>query len=89
MPRSTTTSGGARAPRRRRPPVRGAATSAPLRQLLREIEHSGSGGAAFWDLFHASVARLSQDDLVRLVLAVGARGPAHLQALRADRLRQR
>jgi hypothetical protein len=56
-------------------------TSAPLRRLLREIEDSGSGSQAFWRLFWASVPRLRESDLERLLPAVGDRGDAHFAAV--------
>lgn len=42
-------------------------------QLLEEIERSGSGSAAFWELFWGLFGQLAGDELRRVLTAAGHR----------------
>jgi hypothetical protein len=58
-------------------------TSTHLRRLFAEVERSGSGSRVFWRLFWASLRHLHEEDLERLLPALGTRADDHFAAVNA------
>jgi hypothetical protein len=58
-------------------------TSTHLRRLFAEVERCGSGSRAFWRLFWASLRHLREEDLERLLPALGTRADDHFAAVNA------
>lgn len=49
----------------------------PVAHLLEEIERSGSGSAAFWELFWRALSGLTGDEPRRVMTAEGHRSVSH------------
>src|SRR5688572_906946 len=60
----------------------------PASQLLAKIERSGRGSSAFWDLFWSVMELLTDEELRRVLVAIGGRAVPVQRAV-AQALRER